>query len=537
MITFNNINSYNNYNLCSFGKKKKDTVNRDGFFKSEKDMEKYSKKQILELFEGDVFCKDSEQKNTAKILYNKLAKGDVQSSNYEMLMQLVKDGKISYRCIMKIPPNSKVSDNVAKDLDKLYKCYAESLNISDEFVPEFKSEKMAKNNLQIGDVCVINGEKNIRIKMKDNSLKELYLSKENYMKLFPPVERFIYSQGKLGHCFLLASINSIYSNPNLRYKILEMFKEEDDGSLTMVLGGFGKTKDSKIEPVFDLEYVHHIPKEGVDNKGSFYSLSCEGVKFIEQYYQYRKIKKADDAIQEEYEKFSNALKNYDNNNDYILIDDMKYTKAEIENILQCIDYYRKNPKNKSKKPIYLNDVGFLYSKKNKHKKDNEIDKETNRILKAMDKRYQDYFKRSGKDEIMAKDILPYHIVAFLMGIKDKTPFEDIYYINGGNAYEVFSDFNLDENYLEISDDIDEIKKIMADDKTLENTVFCVAKYGEYDKKNNIEEYHSYSLQPVKINGEQMFLLRNPYNTSQERILTLKNVMKYFDSVEIGVEED
>lgn len=188
-------------------------------------------------------------------IMSKVQKGDVNSSNVEMLLDLIDDKKLPNN-LLELIHSGKISRSVSEDLDKLYYAYADNTSVKDSFVPNFENEDEALDSVAIGDVCQIEGNDNISIKMPDNSMKELFISKDTYLKLFPPVERFIVNQSGIGDCYLLSSLDSLYHNPNTRFKILEMFRQNPDNTVDVTFKGFIRDEDGVIVQKNNDETIH-----------------------------------------------------------------------------------------------------------------------------------------------------------------------------------------------------------------------------------------------------------------------------------------
>lgn len=81
-------------------------------------------------------------------------------------------------------------------------------------------------NTYVGDVAAI-GEA-VYCKTKDDKMVKMNLTRTKYLELFPPVDRFKFSQGKIGDCWLISTIDNIMNNPETRIHLYELFSQEGD---------------------------------------------------------------------------------------------------------------------------------------------------------------------------------------------------------------------------------------------------------------------------------------------------------------------
>lgn len=128
-----------------------------------------------------------------------------------------------------------ISSLVKADIDRMYAAYKEGVSLEDAFVGKFTNAQSAIAQLNTGDICQIGNNSHISIKMADGTLKELNISAQKYLELFPPAQRFITPQGKVGDCYLIAALDTMMTKPETRATLLQCFIENADGSLTVTL--------------------------------------------------------------------------------------------------------------------------------------------------------------------------------------------------------------------------------------------------------------------------------------------------------------
>lgn len=198
------------------------------FSKDTEDIKKYLYSlpitgQVIKAYEAD-----TEATPAVEGLVKAMQKNDVETSNVEMLLDLVENKKVHYSALLYLCNQGMMSDEYEKDLDKLYDAYINGKNVKDTFVPTVKTTDEALKSQEIGDVFKVDGEDNIYIRTSENETKQLKMSKDTYLKLFPPLERFALYQGDAGNCYMLSCLDAINSNPRSREKLLSCFEEKGD---------------------------------------------------------------------------------------------------------------------------------------------------------------------------------------------------------------------------------------------------------------------------------------------------------------------
>ncbi|MBQ2645477.1 hypothetical protein IJG14_07915 [bacterium] len=163
-----------------------------------------------------------------KAVADVMEKMDVESSNVEMMVNLVAEGKLWRGVLRYFCENGRMSKPMEDDVVKLYEAYGYGEKPIDRQVPTYSDKNFAVSFVNVGDTFEIEGEKNIYVKNKDGEAHQLKVSKELFGELFPLAERFSCVQGAAGDCYLLSTLNSIMENPSQRYLIYDMFEETDD---------------------------------------------------------------------------------------------------------------------------------------------------------------------------------------------------------------------------------------------------------------------------------------------------------------------
>lgn len=224
--------------------------------------------QVISAYE-----QDEEGRLAVQGLVDAMGRNDVETSNVEMLLQLVEDKKVHYSALLYLCHEGVMSDEFEGDLDKLYDAYINGKDVKETFVPTMKTSDEAVAAQQVGDVFQVEGEENIYIKTSDTETKQLKMSRDTYMRLFPPLERFALYQGDAGNCYMLSTLDAMNSNPKTREKILSCF-EEDGDNLHVSLPG--------SDYVYTMD-KHRMPDEIRDYR-EFYSMGAAGFKILEHAY-------------------------------------------------------------------------------------------------------------------------------------------------------------------------------------------------------------------------------------------------------------
>lgn len=559
-INIKKYNCYKNINAESFkGKKKTNfgyeiipykSIFHKGFYnayaaykKGEISIDKlnsaYSKAKIFELIAKSEYASAKGKEEQVEIISQKLDKGDVESSNTEMLMRLVENGELSSRVLLNMPLKSKVAKNAAKDIDELYETFCDNTSVTDKFIKQYDDEDSAKANSETGDIVRIKGEEYIRIKMEDKSLKEIFLTPETYLKLFPPIERYSYSQSITGDCFLFAAITSLYSNPNTRFKILEMFKENKDGDIVISTNGFKRNEKNNIVKAKRNDFAIRISNQNKDEELSntdIFSQTCMGVKFLEYFFEKGAEHNAEKKIKSRYDLYKYALTQFPES-PFVYIEGLKYEKSEMQNFIDIVDDYKKHPEDRTKQLISTENIYMcfkLMSGSVENLNFDEIkDEKSRHLMEQIKERYIDYFSYTNEKMIFPDEIIPIEAMPIFYGWEDNNLDYNMPYIgNGGQASVIFSTLGLDSSMY--SSEFDSAKKVIEELQDNDDLVCVVNSLDVTDNDSvSIFPFHSYSLSPISSEKGKMYSLKNPYNTCYEQILSIEDIIKYFGIIEIG----
>ena len=491
--------------------------------------DEYSKIILGHLINANLPQNDNKQNNYTETINEQLQKGDVNSSSLEMLLYLMSKREIPYLFLEDIQSNGKISPEAAEDIEKYFESEISDKDKSDVFICQYDKREDAIKSAKTGDICSLKGEKNIFIKMEDNSLKEIFMPKEIYLKLFPPVERYANKQGNIGDCFLLSSLYSLYRNPKTRHKILEMFKyNENDTSFSIALNGFERkgneiVKKNKNDFDYKSDYIKLAENLFVLSRSSL------GIKLLEDFFSQKAEYNSEKNIKEQYEFFKNA--EYDQNG-YVYRNGLKYSKSDVEMIVNMIEEYYKNP-NDIEKSICSVSATYMDSLFNKTDDLNsvyeKIPEKFQPFFKSVQNRYEQYFKETNAASKEADDIVSFEM---LESMYDR-PFIPIYrYIDGGVPQKIFKNFGMETKEYSISKDEAELKTILNDKDNIKNYVFCVSSGKDHEYGGiKILGAHSYSLTPVISDDEIKYIITNPFNSIFGLTLNYNQLKNLFESVQ------
>jgi len=139
------------------------------------------------------------------------------------LFDLIKDKKVNPRIILQMEQGA-LRPEILEDIQKLLK--GESL------VKKFKSTKVALKNTILGDVVSIDGKMYIN---NNGKLDPWKMSEEKFNELFPLVDRFSVRQN-IGDCYLLSTLDALYTNPHTRGTYYKMFEQNGKSVLVTIPG-------------------------------------------------------------------------------------------------------------------------------------------------------------------------------------------------------------------------------------------------------------------------------------------------------------
>lgn len=219
---------------------------------------------------------------------------------------------------------------------ELYK--KDDAKLEDIFVKKYSKKEDAIKGLKTGETCRIGDSEKVNIKKSDGTLEELNLSAQKYMELFPPVTRFSISQGQIGDCFLISTLDATFKNPKTRVNLLRCFNENEKGDVTVKYPKSDITFTVKNGKKID-DYLPETFKDihtSAEKNGESSTVSgADGIRMMEYLYgkvsQDRDIKHYNKRIDTTWERIRRATEDYQIDN---LHDDlMKYFMVRKLNVL------------------------------------------------------------------------------------------------------------------------------------------------------------------------------------------------------------
>lgn len=153
------------------------------------------------------------------------------------LLALQKQDKAPKWALQALFPESSFHALPKSDMQKLLKgehYYPQLTTLTDDAVTK----------LEVGEAFSVGKEMFVRT---PKGYEKLKIDAKTYEKLFPPIERYALSQGPLGNCHLMATMDSIIKNPESRIEFYKMFEQVDNG-VKCTLAGY---KDAGIVYHFD----------------------------------------------------------------------------------------------------------------------------------------------------------------------------------------------------------------------------------------------------------------------------------------------
>lgn len=419
---------------------------------------------------------DEEGASAVKGLVNAMANNDVETSNVEMLLQLVEERKVKPDALLYLCNQGIMSDEFESDLDLLFDAHINGKDIKEAFVPTLKSTEEGIKNRNIGDVFGVEGEEKIHIKTSENETKQLDLSQKTYLKLFPPLERFALYQGEAGNCYMLSTLDAINSNPETRERILSCF-HEDGENLHVSLPNSNYT--------FTMN-KNKMPAEIKDFKEQ-YSMGAAGFKILEHVYgqdvQQGLLKDAHEILKDQ----SQNAKGF-------------FTRRMFKKQLNEFEKeLAKNPDNiiidrtiQGQKVSWNESVGVEW---------NKLDETTTRF-----KRAADYYRgRGGHEEwVMEK-----------FGFKK---IDKIFDFDKENTQMLQNLLFAPEN---------ENKYIF----TASSNAGTADREGLVDEDFGIYSKHSFSVKPkIDKNGNKILHISNPWNSTQSRVMSYEKFAELFTGI-------
>lgn len=418
---------------------------------------------------------DEEGKLAIQGLVNAMSKNNVETSNVEMLIDLVENKKVNYSALLYLCNQGIMSDEFEGDLDKLYDAYINKKDIKETFVPTMKTTDEAIASQKVGDVFQVDGQENIYIKTSDTETKQLKMSRETYMKLFPPLERFALYQGDAGNCYMLSTLDAMNSNPQTRERILSCF-EEDGENLNVSLPG--------SDFVFTMN-KHKMPAEIKDYREQ-YSMGAPGFKIIEHAYG-KSVQ--NDLLNEAHEILQDRSQNAKG---FLTKRMYKKQLAQFEKALAGNPDKIIISTNMSDQKVAWNDsIGVEFSELS----------DTSRF-----KRASDYYRGKGGHE---------EWVMQRFGFENIERVFDLDSTNSEKAQDLLFNPENKDNYIFTATSAKPDQKLSSVEGLVDSD------YGVYTK-------HSFSVKPkIDKNGNKLLHVSNPWNSTQSTVMTYEKFAELF----------
>ena len=420
------------------------------------------------------FEQDEEGISAVKGLVGAMANNDVETSNVEMLLQLVEDRKVRPDALLYLYNQGIMSDEFESDLDLMYDAHINNKDLKETFVPTLKSTDEGIKNRNVGDVFGVEGEEKIYIKTSENDSKQLDLSQTTYLKLFPPLERFAIYQGDAGNCYMLSTLDAINSNPETREKLLSCFHEN------------GENLDVSL-PNSDYTFTmkkNKMPDE-IKNFREQYSMGAAGFKILEHVYgqdvQQGLLKEAHEILQDQSQNAKGFFKK------------RMFTKQ----LKQFEEELAKNPDNiiidrtlQGQKVSWNDSIGVEWSK---------LDETSGRF-----KRAADYYRGRGGHEEWVMEKFGFEKINKMFDLDTK---------NSKTAQELLFDPKNENKYI--------FTAFSAEGKNLGTEGLLDEDYGVYTK-------HSFSVKPkIDKNGNKVLHVSNPWNSTQSSVMSYEKFSELF----------
>lgn len=420
------------------------------------------------------FEQDEEGISAVKGLVGAMANNDVETSNVEMLLELVEERKVRPDALLYLCNQGVMSDEFESDLDLMYDAHINNKDLKEAFVPTLKSTEEGIQNRNVGDVFGVEGEDKIYIKTSENDTKQLDLSQKTYLRLFPPLERFAIYQGDAGNCYMLSTLDAINSNPETREKLLSCF-HEDGENLNVSL------------PNSDYTFTmnkNKLPAEIKDFREQ-YSMGAAGFKILEHVYgqdvQQGLLKEAHEILQDQSQNAKGFFKK------------RMFTKQ----LKQFEEELAKNPDNiifdrtiQGQKVSWNDSIGVEWSK---------LDETSGRF-----KRAADYYRGRGGHEEWVMEKFGFEKINKMFDLDTK---------NSKTAQELLFDPKNENKYI--------FTAFSAEGKNLGTEGLLDEDYGVYTK-------HSFSVKPkIDKNGNKVLHVSNPWNSTQSSVMSYEKFSELF----------
>lgn len=216
----------------------------------------------------------------------------------ENLMFLMEQGLVTEETRHQIPDCASLTPELLSDIELARQAQEEGVNLIDAYIPTLKSLDES-SKVKNGDVFEVDGK--LYISPDGEEKIELNISKEDYFQLFPPMKRFLGSQGNVADCYLVTVLMEKYKDPYGRAEMLTSISKQGDDFLVKL----NNTDISVLVPKGETDYVTN-PTKVVDG--------CEGLQMFEYAFGISLMdKSAQEKVQQLSEDISQLLDSDQNN--------------------------------------------------------------------------------------------------------------------------------------------------------------------------------------------------------------------------------
>ena len=414
------------------------------------------------------------------------------AANAKMHLDLIQSGDLSPKSVKYYWADGRMNEHLLKDMRMITDAKETGKNIVDVYVPTMKTPEEGVIKREIGDVFEVEGSKNIYVKTDENSAKQLKMDKTIFTKLFPPAQKFVTQQQKIGDCYLVSTLSSIMNNPKARVALYDAFEQKGNDVIVKFKNGFGEYKYENA----------NLPESRIKDYGVEGSI---GIKILEDAYGLDSVNKADtmfrkimnDKIAKKEQEVQNA------------------TGSKKEKLQKILDGHKQR----------LND--YIEAKN---------DKSRQIVVCRDDNKFNTYYEED-KYGLIFKD-LKNDPDNQSYGYKSEADF----YRGalGGYEFEVFQRFGFGGfRQLSLKYDKEEVEKMIKKNNFNSNYIMTggtkSSLFGfesELDVDKGLYAFHAYTLEPKKENNELKISCTNPWNTTYKTDISLKKFFRHYDSVSI-----
>lgn len=426
-------------------------------------------------------------------LKNAINKGNAQSENVAMLLTLVDEKAVNPRTLRFVCKDGIMCDAMEKDVKMIFDARANGIDPNDAYIPHVSSKEEGLASAETGDIFEVEGQKNVFIKNKDGVAEQLKMDRDTMIKLFPPAERFANAQTHSADCYFVSTVNSMMDNPNSRPYFLQCFEQDGD--------------DVKINfPSSDFVYTAKNGEMPKAYKGNFVTGST-GMKLVEYAYgEFLEDRVANMVRDMQGKAITDLQTKLDSTDD---AKEKKILESKIKDYQSVLDRF-----NTDQQRTRHEFVVALDSERNPEMSD--CDGVTIRSLDQMNSFRKTSYQTPG----------------------------DYYRGDGGYMEDVFLDFGFKETEVYAMDDPN-LEEILKDPDASKEYIFSGGTKNKgkrnllraeliMDRSLSMYGTHAYRIAPSQDNdGNTVFKVSNPWNSSHNAILTFDQMKEFFSQVHMA----